>query len=142
MSVNKERVQQLVDALRSGDYSQTRGVLQRLDGSNCCLGVACRVAGIEAKLDPFYKKQVLFDSNLTILPETVRKYYGFNLRDPLVDIPPHIQNKYPDLKRDELKFASVLNDSYQLSFSEIADCFEYTFLKDLAKDHSELGYWG
>lgn len=57
-NVRKDRVRLWVDALRSGEYQQTNGTLEKLfgkadgkDGSvtevktrNCCLGVACRVA--------------------------------------------------------------------------------------------------
>lgn len=36
-----------VDALRSGDYKQTKGTLHNLDdGGFCCIGVACVVWGI------------------------------------------------------------------------------------------------
>ncbi len=35
-----------VKALRSGKYKQGQGLLETLDGKNCCLGVLCKVAGI------------------------------------------------------------------------------------------------
>jgi len=38
----KEQIQAWVRALRSGEYSQTKGRLQN-DSGHCCLGVACDV---------------------------------------------------------------------------------------------------
>lgn len=53
MAVNRENVQKWVDALRSGEYQQTRGRLQRTNPGKrgqpvgfCCLGVACEVLGL------------------------------------------------------------------------------------------------
>lgn len=42
-----------IAALMSGDYTQAKGKLERLDNNkkvigNCCLGVLCRVAGVPA----------------------------------------------------------------------------------------------
>jgi hypothetical protein len=38
---NKSEMRELVDALRSGDYAQGRGVLRKADDRFCCLGVYC-----------------------------------------------------------------------------------------------------
>lgn len=38
-----------IAALRSGEYRQGRHALRKADGSYCCLGVLCEVAGV--KLD-------------------------------------------------------------------------------------------
>lgn len=40
MNVNKENIKKWVEALESGEYKQTTGVLRDYDGY-CCLGVAC-----------------------------------------------------------------------------------------------------
>lgn len=36
-----------IDALRSGEYKQARATLRDNSGAYCCLGVLCKVAGIE-----------------------------------------------------------------------------------------------
>lgn len=102
-TVNKERVQLLVDALRSGDYQQTQSVLctqaygQRQQ-YHCCLGVATEVAmdnGLGNRIvtrrvggvvdygtldadDP--TNVIVWDRSL--LPEIVREWYGFDLNNP------------------------------------------------------------
>ena len=43
--MNAEIKQRWVDALRSGEYEQTRGTLHKGD-SYCCLGVLCLVMGM------------------------------------------------------------------------------------------------
>lgn len=40
-----------VKALRSGEYRQARGVLQDKTGALCCLGVLCKVAGLDIRED-------------------------------------------------------------------------------------------
>lgn len=47
-----------VEALRSGEYHQTRGMLQR-DGRHCCLGVLCVVSGLI--IDGAYGNRVMTD---------------------------------------------------------------------------------
>ncbi len=47
MPLDPELKKQWVDALRSGEYKQTKGTLHNLDdGGFCCIGVACVVWGI------------------------------------------------------------------------------------------------
>lgn len=43
-----ELKQKWISALRSGNYLQTEGTLEK-DGRNCCLGVLCRVMGLEVE---------------------------------------------------------------------------------------------
>lgn len=74
----------LADALESGRFTQTTGMLERCDRNgnvvgNCCLGVACRLY-IEdgGKLHvKRYDDAVTFDSEFSILPSKVRKWLGF-----------------------------------------------------------------
>lgn len=40
-----EDIAKWVEALRSGEYKQTQGFLEK-EGSYCCLGVYCEVTGI------------------------------------------------------------------------------------------------
>lgn len=45
--MNKEWAMKWVEALRSGKYTQGKCMLETLDGRNCCLGVLCRITGME-----------------------------------------------------------------------------------------------
>lgn len=40
-----------VKALRSGEYRQAQGLLMDKTGALCCLGVLCKVAGLEIRPD-------------------------------------------------------------------------------------------
>lgn len=43
MAMDKELKAKWIDALRSGQFLQARGVLEDDDGSKCCLGVLCAI---------------------------------------------------------------------------------------------------
>lgn len=133
---NRERVQFLVDALRSGEYQQTTGALIRQPSGEqrryCCLGVACVVAaehGLELKFTPtpmrygitcfIVSDGTVADASANVLPELVREWYDFDSADPFISSP-----DYPD--RDA---ASSHNDE-EVPFLDIADMFEYTFLRE------------
>jgi len=71
----KERAMELVGALRSGRYQQTRNRL-RTDSGYCCLGVACAISGLnEWKLTDRLEWTYLEEDN--ILPERVIEHFGF-----------------------------------------------------------------
>jgi hypothetical protein len=150
MEPNKPRIKLLVDALRSGEFKQGKGHLEIIetdsDGNetitNCCLGVACRVAmanGHPLKVDRigFAPWQVTEfgaptdDPSEAVLPTSVMRWYGLNQANPSL--------RY----NDEWSEASSLNDGDSswgkagLSFDEIADAFERTFLAD--EQTSETG---
>lgn len=103
----QERRKAFTDALRSGEFSQTKGVLQDSRGY-CCLGVACVV----------YEKVTGGDLNRGIygkllagtLPRVVEEFYGFN-----TDVGQH-WNKY-----GEVCTLSTLNDVRGFTFDQIAD---------------------
>lgn len=137
--LNKERVRLLVEALRSGKYHQGNSALEFTDNAgvvrNCCLGVGCRVAlenGLEITTGEsndfvflgerkfpktrFYGPGEWGDSNY--MPESVREWFGFASSDPLVSTP------------DDGLSASEANDDKELSFEEIADAFERTYLRE------------
>src|SRR5579859_644230 len=102
-----------IEALRSGEYNQTTGVLERIyddDGrvANCCLGVLCRVA-IKAGLDlPTLNTPLLnpkktrtvrlgkegirsgydyYSPEYSALPSEVLAWAGLNDPNPLVGSP-------------------------------------------------------
>lgn len=115
----KQRVAKLVAALRSGVYTQGTNQLGfRLSGGgieyNCCLGVACEVAGVE----PIVVEDSLFyDGEVSVLSDKLVEYYGFDDPDPELD------------DGTEVKYgAATWNDREKCSFEEIADMFEYTYL--------------
>lgn len=85
----KENRKKLVEALRSGTYSQTKGALRDNVGF-CCLGVACDIAlknGLqeqewEWKYSEYSHQWAFLNVNKAqdeteILPDEVKKFYGF-----------------------------------------------------------------
>ena len=146
--VNKERVQRLVDALRSGEYSQTTGGLRNEDGY-CCLGVACDLFSQENPLSGWVQSsssgatygihydfqafpeeaglldpQREFDLSNSTLPWIVAEWYDFIENTPIL-----LETEFGGSHR-----ADTLNDEGMdgegLSFEEIADLFEARFLKE------------
>lgn len=98
--MNKERASLLTAALRSGKYTQTRGVLCRTAPSmagpigHCCLGVACEVAienGVNVHKAPCTAYSpgtecMEYDHARIDLPVSVRDWYGFQSRDGLYQL--------------------------------------------------------
>jgi hypothetical protein len=113
--------------LRSGDITQTQGVLGRTDGSRCCLGVLCDIA-VEEKV---VQKQVspeistiTYNFNSGFLPEVVREWVG------MTSSYGKIPTKGTDL--------ATINDSRGTPFSRIADIIEENsdelFVKEITND--------
>lgn len=63
------------DALESGKYPQTTGVLKNGDGY-CCLGVACLLAGKEFDGDDSTGWHI--SQHMCTLPESVEAHLGMN----------------------------------------------------------------
>lgn len=150
VTVNRERVRLLVDALRSGDYIQGQSYLKSFkdhvslsplphEVRHCCLGVACEVAKSngadvvenrnEGELmsrfgEPgSFTYKYLTGTSVCYLPHVVRDWYGFVSDDPVVT------HDHEDCS------ATYLNDGLRLSFDEIADAFERTYLGgDVARE--------
>jgi hypothetical protein len=76
-----EHAQMWVDALVSGDYTQTRGTLTDANG-DCCLGVACKVAiaaGVPVKVEVVDSRPTSYtkyDGESKYLPASVRSWLG------------------------------------------------------------------
>jgi hypothetical protein len=134
-TVNRERVQLLVDALRSGRFEQGVGQLVNKDGEYCCLGVACVVArenglALETGTDdedvvafglgPVDSPEWIEDSDFAHLPRSAMEWYGFDDTCPDLD----------DGTGGRFKSAVELNDQLGYNFNRIADAFERTFLRD------------
>lgn len=135
-----------VNALRSGKFTQGKSVLHNLDDdSYCCLGVLCHI--LEA--DGLIKSDVVqesvsgevynaqrfgalkgfdLDSDCGLLPNTVSDLIGLTTYDdfdePLYNDDPVIS--FTPKGEDEPMSAclSSANDSYDLTFTEIADAIE------------------
>lgn len=116
-----DRNRKLIEALRSGQYEQTRGVLQR-DGAFCCLGVACDLAAREGLGEWGQEDDAVLcfntdtQSHAALPPQAIAHWYGWSYPDP-------------ELLTEDGRYrpATYFNDSMKLSFKEIADAFERTF---------------
>ena len=125
---NKENIQKWVDALRSGKYKQTTGTLS-LDGSFCCLGVACDISGIgewdSGVLENETVDYITVDKNGntqfddSILPTNISEWLGTATCNPVLDI-----------GDEESCEATELNDTMHYTFDEIADAIERTYLNE------------
>ena len=77
--MNKERVQLLIDALKSGEYKQGTGCLKKGDRF-CCLGVACdlyaKENGLAWHVDPKQPSDSILDERRR-LPDKVKEWFGF-----------------------------------------------------------------
>ena len=152
------RVRAFVAALRSGQFRQTHGVLHRPDDparnvgnvGHCCLGVACEVAisgglvldriVVPAHGDPRTWFGIVDPVGNDIgsketLPSPVKDWFGFDDSNPYLLVPREVAEKadvtFANFWSKEKYFsASSLNDDFQFSFPWIADCFEYTFLRE------------
>lgn len=112
-----------IKALRSSRYRQCVGVLQNSSGANCCLGVACRVAGLRWT-------ESGFEDESGNLPPSVKT--SLRLRDaygnPLGGLPALVD----------------LNDRHRLSFKKIATHLEKNAAEyfvqpgEFANDPSEI----
>lgn len=135
---NREAIQKWVNALRSGRFIQGRGALKRDVVSPCfprseyycCLGVACEVAienGVYVEREMHDKfptggdqttENWAYDGENYFLPPSVVKWLGLKSRNPFVD---HV--KFPNGCP-----LTIANDGELLSFEDIAEVIEKTFL--------------
>ncbi len=152
MRPNKDRIRLFVAALRFGKYPQTSGVLHRVsstrDGQNpgfCCLGVACEVAlenGLDLTKDRFGRYSVVEvygkRREQSFLPDEVRDWFGFDSNDPSLLLTAKNERKFvwwrlfwqpkPRTVPSNTVRAVTANDLLKLSFSDMADAFERTYL--------------
>ena len=110
--MNPQIKQKWVDALRSGDYQQTKGRLRKED-KFCCLGVLCdlyiKENNVEWEPSTHYKNAYVFQDMATILPRSVVEWAGVGEGNPLVN--------------DGDSSLAKLNDRGS-TFNEIADLIE------------------
>lgn len=136
MTVNRERVQLLVDALRSGNFEQGQNMLRTKDDTYCCLGVACEVARLNGIGLDWKAKETgcecqdcqdnrwHFDGSNEGLGEKVAAWYGFERNSHAV--------ADPEIGNDESGNTVTTiraNDDYGWDFNRIADALESTYLE-------------
>jgi hypothetical protein len=116
----KGRIRLLVEALRSGQYKQGKQRLHRVSGGQhtwCCLGVACDVAirnGLQVEVRSVDEDAIWYDGHSMYLPESVRLWYGFNRRNPIMS---------------DQQSLTYWNDCTGVGFEGIADMIEAEFLQ-------------
>ena len=73
--MNPQIKQKWVDALRSGDYQQTKGRLRKED-EFCCLGVLCDLYGKENNVEWQHNEvdDYFYEKNSTVLPLSVMEW--------------------------------------------------------------------
>jgi len=102
-----------IDALESGEYEQTKGLLKRKD-SYCCLGILCQISGLgefkQLMGDKFFS-YILTNGetcSLAALPNEILEWAGMS-------------DMYGNFdKSDGFSTLSILNDSGK-TFREIAE---------------------
>jgi len=115
-----------VNALRSGEHSQTQGNLKD-DTGYCCLGVLCDIYSKESgevwqpTIAPDEKIIYEIHNSYGTLPTAITNWAGTNSDSPYVKI------KIIDPKGNTEKInvsLDQLNDDYHYNFSQIADIIE------------------
>jgi len=125
-TVNKEAIEEWVEALRSGQYEQGVHHLRNKDETYCCLGVVCDL--FKEEVGGEWKEEDNMRNNYTFnIPKSKISYYGDEyMPDTVV--------KYLGLDEDFLNDTlTEMNDSGR-SFEEIADKIEKELNKHLDND--------
>jgi hypothetical protein len=130
--------QKWVNALRSGEYEQSKGYLYSEDGY-CCLGVLCDIycketnqewTTVNESGDEYIESEITdglvtngyfyLNGESEFLPQCVVEWSGMESRDPYVDVD---DNEETGVVREQIV---VLNDN-GTPFAEIADLIEKQF---------------
>lgn len=124
----QENRRKWLEALRSGEFKQTTGVLARQNDDGkygyCCLGVACEISGVASRdLTRGYDDRVRKvygenEADLT-LPEEVRAWLGVETDSPNLASPVVVNDD-----GDDETGLTILNDDYGFTFEQIADAIE------------------
>lgn len=119
--MNKENMELWINALRSGKYGQCGGVLKSEDGRFCCLGVASSLY-IKATGNGSWAEDRCF------VGKDGQRYSAFLAREVAEWLGIRHSSGNPFIS--QCMTATEANDSKRLSFVEIADALEDTYLKD------------
>ena len=124
-------------------------------GVGCELALAAKLPGLSKRLkgdmdayaygacvtgpDVYSRRQ---PSSLVLLPWVVQEWFGFEFSDPKLYIPHALAVELAERRniggvplKDVWSAlntwpATALNDGYKFSFEQIAECFEYTYLRE------------
>lgn len=112
--MNKQVLNLWVNALRSGEYEQGQGALF-YENTYCCLGVLCDLAiknGVDVLVEKNEDYTHNFDGQNHYPPKNVLDWAGLDKKDPDV------------IHDGNVRSVALLNDEYDLSFSDIANLIE------------------
>lgn len=151
--MNAENVQKVIAALRSGEHKQGTQALEsrsyqafdrcgKTELLRCCLGVACRAAiadGVPIEVCVM-GTGTSFDGRIGDLPLAASQWLGLGEdRNPMLIVPQSVRDECYERNLPEWTTATDLNDTYALTFRQIADCFEATlnFESTIAEEEYE-----
>lgn len=136
MTKHHPNMVRLIEALRSGEYTQVTGQLgKRLpDGTvgNCCLGVASRLAGVRGRW-AWWGAGIVYDGEPKVAPPRVQDWLGVsscsNPANPDIDYPEEYATYQEQVDDAVLIFDGIgsmaeLNDA-GFTFAQIADILDY-----------------
>lgn len=117
-------IKKWVKALRSGKYKQGQDALQSEKGY-CCLGVACEIFIPKSKqnLDAEGYLAGYYPHNQPNVPKWLSSIDETIINDTMA-----ATNEISGYERYTRRFISVLNDSLNYTFDEIADCLELVYI--------------
>ena len=140
MSVNRERVELLCQALESGEFRQAPGALRVQETRSspmgyCCLGVATEVAlrnGLQIQ-GTFAGSDVWNHDLGEVLHPEVRDWYGFEYEDPEIQVTRDpVDELSPTIPATEVNDGighdGDENPVHRYPFTEIAAGFRRTYL--------------
>lgn len=131
--MNIELMRKWVEALRSGKYSQGYYTLKDTENNFCCLGVLCDITkdqlNLEWTLDTAWRYEI--DGRRDVPPEKVLDLLGWDTNTEFIKAS-EIHKILSDWYGIENEMVSLIemNDSYELSFTQIADVLEAKFLQE------------
>lgn len=121
--VNRDNVRLWLDALRSGEYKQTRTRLENAStGAMCCLGVACKVAmdaGVPVSRIVDEYGTAWFNGEDALPPIVVLDWMGINHAGNVV---------VRTTGEGAMCVVTELNDVHNWDFNMIADAVEEMYL--------------
>ncbi len=133
------RLRLAIAALRSELYPQGSGCLHRTEPDDshqpgwCCLGVftdiAVKIGGIQLER-VIRDGREFFSGEHAFLPQAVAYFYGFASTNPMLRFPDGNSGSASSL--NDCGFAgsaiAAVSECIPLTFPEIADAFEYTYI--------------
>ncbi len=131
MTQTKSPLALWLEALRSGEFTQTKSVMHSREGGYCCLGVGCevfkRTTGIGEWVPEDWRASLGFKDDpettgsVSYLTPTVKQWLGMDSSDPGFFGEVVAEKDY-----GEVMTASSLNDA-GFTFSQIADLIEHFY---------------